>query len=368
MATQRSRVGFVLEQSLGHVTHAQNLRRWIARDAALEPDWMWVPYHAPDAWERVPGMPFSLKLSLRARGLVRGSLARRPLDGLYFHTQGLTLCSPGLMRSLPTVVSLDATPENFKSIAPGYGARPAAGIAGRVKAAWFRSVFARARGLVCFSAWVRESLLRDYGVSPDKIRLVRSGVDIREWQPGARAPAQGRRLRLLFVGAAFARKGGHVLLRAFRERLSEACELDIVTRDESIAPQRSIRVHCGLAPNAPLLKQLYAQADLFVLPTQGDATPFAVLEAMACALPVITTDVGALAELVQNGVTGYLVPQGDAQAIADRVLLLARERERLAAMGAAARLAVERDFNAETNYRRLIAFIKEIVAPQPGRD
>lgn len=363
MATTRHRIGFVIEQSLGHVTHAQNLKAWVERDTNVEPSWVWVPYRASDFLQRVPGLPFSVKLSLRARRRIEETLACRPLDSLYLHTQGLTLFSLGLMKTVPTVISLDATPEGFKSIASAYGARPATGFVDRIKATWFRAIFARAVGLVAFSDWVKYSLVRHYGVPESKVRVIRSGVDVSQWTPSVREVSSNRPLRLLFVGGDFTRKGGHVLLRAFREGLADVCELDIVSRDLSIETGRSIRVHSGLSPNSMDLKRLYELADLFVLPTQGDATPFAILEAMASGLPVITTDVGALGELVQDGVTGYLIRADDPSALVERITQLTRDRSRLAELGKASRRRAEQAFNAEKNYKTLIAYLKEVGHP-----
>src|SRR5262249_40110107 len=147
---------------------------------------------------------------------------------------------------------------------------------------------------------------------------------------------------------------------AFRERLSGLCELDIVTKDPSVRGAEAVRVHTGLSPGDALLRQLFAEADVFVMPTQGDATPFAILEAMACCLPVVTTRVGALHERVENGVTGLVVPPGDPLALADAVTALATDRERLNALGRAGRARVECSFEAETNYKRLIRLLKEI--------
>jgi len=115
MARERLRICFIVEQALGHVTHAQNLKNWVDRDADVDATWIWVPYQAPDIWERLPWLPFSMKLSLRARRVVRQTLARQPLDCLYFHTQALALFSLDLMKALPAVISLDATPEGFKT-------------------------------------------------------------------------------------------------------------------------------------------------------------------------------------------------------------------------------------------------------------
>jgi len=361
MTGERRRIGFVIEQALGHVTHAQNLREWVYRDTTVDPTWINIPYDAPDLWQRIPRLPFSLKLSLRARRLVRRAVSQRPFDCLYCHTQALTLFSLEWMRVLPVVVSLDATPEDFRSIAATYDASTASGLMGCIKARWFRAVFARAAGLVAISDWVKHSLLQHYSVSPEKVKVFRYAIDVAQWQPVSRKCSACRPLRLLFVGGDFARKGGQVLLDAFRAGLSDICELDVVTKDRTVIAERGVRIHTDLSPNTYELRQLYSQADLFVLPTRGDANGIAILEAMACGLPVIATNVGSLAELVQDGVTGFLVPRDDPKAIIERVASLARRPERAREMGAAARLSVETTFNAETNYTGLIAYLKDIV-------
>lgn len=365
MTDHRPRVGFVMEDALGHVTHAQGLRAVLDADAPLRADWLSVPYHADDALERLPGLPFSLKISLRARAAVLRRLREgSALDGLFFHTQGLTPCCLPLMSRLPALVSLDATPNNFAEIATAYGERPTTGMVGHFKAAWFRQVFARARSLVAFSGWVRHSLLHDYGVPPDKVAVLPPGVDTIGWTPGAAGPAgsaKGTRLRLLFVGADFERKGGDLLLQAWRAGLATTFELDIVTRDSSLAASEGLRLHRGLTPNSPALKRQYAQADLFVLPSLGDASPFVVLEAMASGLPVVATRVGALDEMVDDGNTGLLIPPGDAGALAAAVLALAADRARLGAMGRAARARACAHFDGPTNYRRLASHVRDVV-------
>lgn len=360
MAGETRRIGFVIEQALGHVTHAQNLRHWVDRDETVAATWIEVPYVAPDFWQRIPRVPFSIKLSLRARRLAQKATSRESLDCLYFHTQSLTLFSLELMNAQPAVVSLDATPHDFKLIAAAYDATTATGIVDHIKTQWFRAVFSRAAGLVAISDWVKQSLVQHYGVPSEKVQVFRYAVDVNKWQPTAKSPAPHRPLRLLFVGGDFARKGGWILLEAFRAGLSDICELDVVTKDRELISERGVRIHTDLLPNMHELRKLYAQADLFVLPTRGDANGIAILEAMACGIPVITTDVGSLTELVQDGVNGYLIPRDDAKAIIDRVAFLAARPERVMELGAAARLFTEKTFNAETNYRGLIAYLKNV--------
>jgi glycosyltransferase involved in cell wall biosynthesis len=361
------RIGFVMEGALGHVTHAQSVREWVGRDSAVDAHWMTVPHKAQDIWDRLPGLSFSTRMSLRARAVMRPVLRHQQLDCLYLHTQSLSLFSIGLMARIPTVVSLDAAPSDFVSMADAYGWKPRGGPANRIKSEWFRKVFLRAAGLVGISHWVKESLVRDYGVAPEKIRVFPFGVDMRQWEIPARQPTAGRRLRLLFVGGDFARKGGPELLSAFQHGLAHFCELDIVTGEHPIACGEFVRTHSGLTPNSPVLQRLFAAADLFVMPTQGDATPIAVIEAMASGLPVITTRIGALREIVEDGVSGCVVPAACPQAIVEAVTSLAADPAKMVAMGRAARAAVERSFNAETNCKGLIAYLKEVSGRSLGR-
>lgn len=364
--TEARRIGFVMERALGHITHAESLRQWVCRESGISAHWMMIPYQAKDIWETIPGLPFSMRLSLRARDDIRQVLQRQPLDCLYLHTQSLSLFSLGFMRRIPTVISLDATPRDFTPMAKAYGTNSPMGFVDPVKSAWFRRVFGRAAGLVGMSDWVKQSLVRDYGVPADKVKVNPLGVDIRQWQPLPRQPAPGGRLRLLFVGGDFKRKGGQQLLDAFQQGLSGFCELDIVTSEPTVSPGSFVRVHSGLTPNDPTLRQLFARADLFLLPTQADASPFAIIEAMASGLPVIATRVGAIGEMVEDGVTGYLVPPSHPQAIVDAVTFLAGHRQKLPEMGRAARIAVEERFNAETNCKRLIAYLTQVSGLRRG--
>lgn len=353
------RIGFVIDWTLGHVTHAQNLAGWLRDDLSVQPTWMQVPSHADDIWQKLPG--YTMRASLRARDQVRAALGKDALDCLFYHTQVTALFSLGIMQRVPTVISLDATPINFQTIAAAYGSKAASGVIDRFKFEWSRRTFQSAAALVTWSNWAKESLVRDYGVASDKVTVIFPGVDLCQWCPSVREVRKGDPFRLLFVGGDFERKGGHILLEAFRSGLADRCTLDIVTKEETVHSGGSVRVHRGLTPNSPLLRQLFADADLFVFPTLGDCTPIAIMEAMASGLPVLATNVGALAEEVEDGVTGLLVPTNDPGAIVEAVRSLANNPERLAAMGVAGRVQAERLFNGEHNYKAVIDVLKQCV-------
>jgi glycosyltransferase involved in cell wall biosynthesis len=171
-------------------------------------------------------------------------------------------------------------------------------------------------------------------------------------------------LHLLFVGGDFARKGGGILLEAFR-RLAPSADatLHLVTASVDVeipADRPDIRVYRDLAPNSERLRELFRQADIFVFPTPADCLPLAILEAMAAGLPIITTSVGALPEAVISGETGLIVPPDDPDALADAITRLAEDPDLRLKLGCQARQAAVQHFDATTNYGLLLDLIAGI--------
>ena len=91
----------------------------------------------------------------------------------------------------------------------------------------------------------------------------------------------------------------------------------------------------GYVSDRQRLEQLYDEASLFVLPTQFEAFGHAVVEAMGNALPCVTTNVGALPEIVEDEVTGLLVPPREPEALAQALIELLSDSPRAEAMGQA---------------------------------
>src|SRR5687767_1986192 len=107
----KPRVGFLLEQALGHVAYGMGLRTALSERSDLECVWLEIPF-APGRFGRIPvaGNNWTLRGSFRAQRAAQSAERERPFDALFIHTQTLSLFSAPRMARVPTLLSLDATP------------------------------------------------------------------------------------------------------------------------------------------------------------------------------------------------------------------------------------------------------------------
>jgi len=97
------------------------------------------------------------------------------------------------------------------------------------------------------------------------------------------------------------------------------------------------------------------------LNSSAEAFPRVIIEAMAAAKPVIATDVGGCREAVEDGVTGFIVPPGDRDALCDRIQKLARDPSLRNRFGRAGRQRAERLFSLEINIRKTVEVYEGLI-------
>jgi glycosyltransferase involved in cell wall biosynthesis len=357
----KPRIGFVLEQGLGHVAYGMSLRRALASRDDLECVWLEVSF-AIGGFGRLPllGRNYALRGNVRARRAIAAADREQPLDALFIHTSMVALLSGDHIARIPTLLSLDATPVNYDELAVWYGHKVGNVAVERAKRLVHRAIMRRARRFTAWSEWTKASLVRDYGVAADAVTVIPPGTMLSNFpEPGARGERRPGPVRLLFVGGDFVRKGGDLLLDVFRRHLSASCELHLVTGAD-LASGDGVYVHRGVKPHSPELLHLYADADAFVLPTRGDCLAVVLGEAMASALPIVTTRVGAHAEAVQDGESGFVIDVDDAVALRRSLERLASDPVLCARMGRCSRRLGEARFDMAKNANRIADLLLEM--------
>lgn len=363
---RKLRIACVLDQQVGLKSHALNLMKGLSGHPRVDATLIPVEYGNGDHWLfRVPGLPGGIAGTLCARGEIeRGIAALGDIDAVLWGTWAAKSV-PHIVERFPAFFVMDMTPNQMADMGEPYGYTKAR--SGRF-AAWKRRatqrIYSHGTAFFPWSDWVGESLHRDWGVPAEIIHTIPPGVDTTCFQPvsqptGAHEP--GDIVNVLFVGGDFERKGGPGLL-AWAERNLEKVHLTVVTRDEIRETPANVTVRHGIGPNSPELIALYQSSHIFALPTVGDCYSMVGMEAMACGVPVVISDIGGIRDIIADGQTGYLCKPGDIVTFAAKLDVLVADTALRARMAAAARERALAQFDASACAQRLGDIVAESLA------
>lgn len=217
---------------------------------------------------------------------------------------------------------------------------------------WWERMWVRSVDRVILPGSMSSENYISQGVHPDRITIAPNAVDnnlfVRLWQEHAPNREGLRRkwgmngITLLFVGQLIHRKGVDVLLRAFAEAKKKCPDLNLVIAGDG-PDRKALEYHCasglegvtftGWVDDASKA-ELYAAADIFVLPTRSDVWGLVLNEAMCFALPLISTrQAGGAADLVTDGINGYIVDAEEVGQLRNAILRMTSRRGDLRAMG-----------------------------------
>jgi FkbM family methyltransferase len=307
---------------------------------------------------------------LLAAKRLRQTLAQRgPADVLHFHTQATAYASLGLMAATPSIVSIDITQPLASLEAP-----EALRVTYQPNVLHDGAVFRRAAAIVATSRWAAESLARAYPdcarrvtVQPYPVRLDQTN---REWLDVRRRRAADAPVRFLFIGGDFVRKGGPDLLHAWQDgAFGSAHRLTIVT-DWPLDNRRlpaGVEIARGVRPYTQAWRDLWRDADIFVMPARAEAFGMVYQEAAAAGLPAIGPRINAVPEIINDGVTGLLLPPGDACALAEAMRALAVSPDLRHALGRAARDRMEACGTLDRYGQVLAALVHDVARRSQGR-
>lgn len=221
----------------------------------------------------------------------------------------------------------------------------------------YRKLFGTAAGIIAPSRFLARAL-QDAGCPAEKIHVVPNGVDTKLFRPSTRTKG-----RVLAIGRLSEEKGPLLTIRAFQRVAATVPDAHLfVLGDgplredcESLLDRLSLRTRVtllGKQDPAAVARHL-SDASVFVQHSvrasfgSEESFGLSVLEAMACAVPTVTTNAGGLPELVVEGQTGFMVDPHDVDAFAAKISLLLRDAELARSMGLAGRRRAEQAYDAE---------------------
>ena len=176
------------------------------------------------------------------------------------------------------------------------------------------------------------------------------------------APAEARRTGLLFVGRLSPEKGVATMVDAAARLAPGSVRVAGSGPDVSRLAGVSAITALGALPAAQVAAEMTRASALLLPSLWYENFPRTLVEAMACGLPVLASRLGALAELVEDGVTGILVAPNDAAEWAVKMQWALDHPDRMAQMGRAARAVYERHYTGEVNYRQLMGIYRDAAA------
>jgi glycosyltransferase involved in cell wall biosynthesis len=306
-----------------------------------------------------------LNAGLVAAGkIARLERRRGRFDVLHFHRQATAYASLARMKATPSIVSIDCTQGTVVGAAQ-------TGVERRTYGPNIRrdgDIFRAARLVIATSKWAADSVRREYPDCETEIAVMHSPVELQHFDPSWAAERSAQvgltaRPRVLFVGGDFPRKGGYDLLEAWRSgRFGERASLDIVTNwpIDRRRLSEGVAIHRNIASHSAAWRRVWREADIFVLPTRDEAFGAVFQEAAGAGLPSIGTSINAVPELIEDGITGLLVPPRDQPALARALDALVRSADTRQAMGSEARSRIERTADPLAYRDALIAALHSV--------
>jgi glycosyltransferase involved in cell wall biosynthesis len=309
----------------------------------------------------VPIHPFS---DFRALGEIRSALARVNPDIVTVHSSKAGVLGRIAARRLGLPAIFTAHGWSFT---PGISSLPAAAYR-QIE----RLAGPLASRIITVSEFDRKLAIEAKVADASRIVTVYNGIP--DISPSLRADAGATPPGLVMVARFGPQKDHRTLLDALSGLQDLPWTIDLVGEGPLASEMQALSAAHGLGDRVRFLGQrldvpdILARAQISVLATNWEGFPLTILEAMRACLPVVATSVAGVPESVTDGVTGYLVPRGDAATLRDRLRQLLLDPELRRRQGKAGRLEYERRFTLETFVDRTVAVYEDALDGRSKRN
>ena len=248
---------------------------------------------------------------------------------------------------------------------------------------WFLRIFEnsmleRSNRIIAVSEYTKQELLKYYELDKAKIRVIHNGVDTSKFKPAIdkvkAKEALGfntKDIAILSVGRLYARKGLFTLIESMASVAKKFKNAKLIVSGKGLSNEKKkLLMHAdklqvkdniiftGYFPDRKL-PMLYQAADIFAFSTFYENLPFALLEALSSGLPVVTTNVGGIPEIIENGKNGYLVEPFNSQILADRLQHLLENPQCAAEFSFEARKIIEERFDWRIIVKKVLDVYQE---------
>jgi glycosyltransferase involved in cell wall biosynthesis len=316
-------------------------------------------------------------LAAKLRGKPKVSTMHTPLTLLSRHSHGL---NPQVAREQT----------RFPSSLIDYRHRPLETLINDINVASECIVAKLADHVISTSQAVKHGLTTFLKVDPNKITVIPPGVDVDRFNPTLNHFYIRRMLGIdddpiiLFVGRLIRSKGVHYLLQAVSEIKKEIPNVriilvgptrgffqkprvhlqdDYMTYLHKIVKEGGLEQHVFFEGNVPIekLPYYYAACDVFALPSLHEGFGLSVVEAMACGKPVVVSNLGGLRDIVDDGISGFLIKPGDLSQLIDKLSYLLKNVDGAKSIGKVARKVVEEKFSGHIIAQRVHTVYEKVL-------
>jgi len=223
------------------------------------------------------------------------------------------------------------------------------------------------------SEQVRQQCILTDGIEPDRAFTIYNGLDLSRWMSVPRPDASKKVASVTAVGNIRRVKGHDLFIRAAAQIVKRIEDVQFSIAGAVLEPQYfeelqslveelHLTSHFRFLGGEADLPQLLRDSQIFVLPSRSEGFSNAIIEAMASSLPVVATRVGGNGEAVADGVSGYLVPPEDVDALASAIERLLIDPLKAIKMGAAGRQLVVERFTADAMMKSITERYKLLLA------
>lgn len=213
-----------------------------------------------------------------------------------------------------------------------------------------KAIYAKNKAMFVFSQFVKNSFVHHFSVDPEKIHVVYAGPNI-EVADDIEKTYDSR--DILFVGVDFERKGGEIVLEAFRSVKKEINDARLIIVGGKKIPEANGVCTLGfIDKNTPdgerRITELYRRSAVFVMPSYFEPFGIVLIEAMLNRTPCIGSNVGAIPEIITHGETGFVIEKGNAKELAMRIIELMKDTDLRQNMGEKGYLKAKSTFTWES--------------------